>query len=123
MQLDDIDLIDASRFSGGYPHEGWSCLRREAPVCLFYPSANRDEEVFESPSEFRIDRNANPHLGCGVGEHFCLGSHLARLEIRVFLEEFVARLVHAELAGGIERPSSSFVGGVKHLPMRARLAA
>jgi cytochrome P450 len=97
-------------------------IREGDDVCLFYPSANRDEEVFEEPFHFRIDRKPNPHLGFGIGEHFCLGSHLARLEIRVFLEEFVGKLATVERAGEAERLSSSFVGGVKHLPIRARFA-
>ena len=98
-------------------------IREGDDVCLFYPSANRDEEVFEDPFEFRIDRKPNPHLGFGIGEHFCLGSHLARLEIRVFLEEFVGRLEAAERTGEAERLSSSFVGGIKHLPVRVRFTA
>ncbi|MDG2050316.1 MAG: cytochrome P450 [Myxococcota bacterium] len=90
-------------------------------VALFYPSANRDEEVFEAPFEFRIDRNPNRHLGYGVGEHFCLGAHLARLELEVAYKYLIPRIEEVELAGPVERLHSSLVGGVKHLPIRYRL--
>jgi cytochrome P450 len=90
---------------------------------LFYPSANRDEEVFEDPFEFRIDRDPNPHLGFGIGEHFCLGSHLARLELMVAYKHLLPRIEEIELAGPIERLHSALVGGVKHLPIRYRLRA
>ena len=86
-------------------------------LAMFYPSANRDEEVFDRADEFLVDRDPNPHLGFGVGEHYCLGAHLARLEIRILLEELVPRLEHVELAGPVERTAAAFVGGVKHLPI------
>ncbi len=56
-------------------------IKKGDAVALFYPSANRDEEIFEDPFTFDIDRNPNRHIGFGVGEHFCLGAHLARLEM------------------------------------------
>ena len=93
-------------------------IRAGETLAMFYPSANRDEAVFDQPDEFRVDRDPNPHLGLGVGEHYCLGAHLARLEIRVLLEELVPRLDHIELAGPVERTAAAFVGGVKHLPVR-----
>jgi cytochrome P450 len=94
-------------------------IRAGDDVCLFYASANRDEEVFEDPFEFRVDREENPHLAFGVGEHFCMGAHLARLEVRVFLEELLPRLESIELAGPPERLASNFSGGLKRLPLRA----
>ena len=90
-------------------------------MCLLYPSANRDEDAFEDPDRFRVDRNPNPHVGFGIGEHFCLGAHLARLELRVIFEELSARLESVELAGPVERMRSSFLGGVKRMPLRYRL--
>ena len=57
---------------------------------MFYTSANRDEDVFADPQRFDIHRDPNPHLSFGIGEHFCLGVHLARLEGRVFFEELLA---------------------------------
>jgi cytochrome P450 len=93
-------------------------VRAGETLAMFYPSANRDEAVFGHPDEFKVDRDPNPHLGLGVGEHYCLGAHLTRLEIRVLLEELVPRLDHVELAGPVERTAAAFVGGVKHLPVR-----
>ena len=90
-------------------------------MCLFYPSANRDEEAFPDPDVFRVDRRPNPHLGFGIGEHFCLGANLARLELRVIFRELALRLDEVELAGRFERVRSSFLGGVKRMPIRYRL--
>ncbi len=98
-------------------------IRNGDSLCLFYASANRDEEVFEDPFEFRIDRDPNPHLAFGIGEHFCLGASLARMEIRVLLEELIPRLDRVELAATPQRLVSSFVGGVKHLPIRYEIHA
>ncbi len=97
-------------------------IRAGQSVCLFYPSGNRDEEVFPDGDRFRIDRHPNDHVGFGRGEHVCLGAHLARLEIRCAFEELRARLRHAELAGPVERVRSSFVGGIKRVPLRWELA-
>ncbi len=98
-------------------------IRKGQSLCLFYPSANRDEEVFEDPFAFRVDRDPNPHVAFGIGEHFCLGASIARLELRVIFEHLARRLRHVELAGAPERLRSSFLGGVKHLPIRYRLDA
>jgi len=87
-------------------------------LCLLYPSANRDAEFFEDPDSFRIDRSPNPHVGFGIGEHFCLGANLARLEIRIALEKLIPRLEHVELVGPMDRVQSSFLGGVKRMPIR-----
>ena len=92
-------------------------------VALFYPSANRDEEIFQDPFEFRIDRRPNRHLGFGMGEHFCLGAHLARLELKVAYKYLLPRIQEVELAGPVERLRSTLVGGVKHLPIRYKLRA
>ncbi len=99
-------------------------IRKGQSVCLFYGAANRDEEIFEDPFAFRIDRNPNPHLGFGIGEHFCLGASLARLEMNVFFEEFIRRVDvdSIEQTGDAEYMSTFFVGGVKHLPMRCSIA-
>ena len=96
-------------------------IKEGQAVALFYPSANRDEEVFEDPFQFRIDRKPNRHLGFGVGEHFCLGAHLARLELEVAYKYLIPRIDEVELAGPVSRLHSSLVGGVKHLPIRYRL--
>jgi len=99
-----------------------SDIRKGDRVILFYASANRDEAVFDDPYSFRIDRSPNPHLGFGIGEHFCLGSHLARASQRALFGKLIPRLEEVELTGPAERLASSFVAGVKHLPIRYRLA-
>jgi cytochrome P450 len=90
-------------------------------VCLLYPSANRDEAAFPDPFVFRVDREPNEHLGFGIGVHYCLGANLARLELQEIVRRLVPRLDEVELAGPIERMRSSFVGGIKHMPIRYRL--
>jgi cholest-4-en-3-one 26-monooxygenase len=97
-------------------------IRAGQQACLFYPSGNRDEEVFPDGERFRIDRRPNDHVGFGRGEHVCLGAHLARLEIRCAFEELRERLRHAEVAGPVERVRSSFVGGIKRVPLRCEVA-
>ncbi len=89
--------------------------------CLFYPSANRDEDVFEEPNRFKVDRDPNRHIAFGIGEHFCLGAYFARMELNAVFRNLVARLDHVELAGPVDRLRSSFLGGVKHMPIRYRL--
>jgi cholest-4-en-3-one 26-monooxygenase len=96
-------------------------VRAGQSVCLFYASGNRDEEVFDEPFAFRIDRQPNPHVAFGMGEHVCLGAHLARLELRQAFAQLRERLESCELAGPVERVRSSFVGGIKRAPMRWRL--
>jgi cholest-4-en-3-one 26-monooxygenase len=96
-------------------------IEKDQSVALFYPSANRDEEIFEDPFAFRIDRNPNRHLSFGVGEHFCLGSHLARMEMKVAYKHLLPRIEEIEIAGPVERLRSTLVGGVKHLPIRYKL--
>jgi len=97
-------------------------IREGDALALFYPSANRDEDIYDDPFTFRIDRNPNRHLGFGVGEHFCLGAHLARLELQVAYKHLLPRIEEVELAGPVSRLRSSLVGGVKHLPIRYKLA-
>jgi cytochrome P450 len=93
-------------------------IRARESLCLFYPSANRDEDIFEAPFEFRIDREPNRHLAFGIGEHFCLGANLARLELRVMLKTLLSSWDSLELTGAPDRLHSSFVGGIKRLPVR-----
>lgn len=91
-------------------------------LILFYASANRDEAVFDEPFRFRVDRDPNPHVGFGHGEHFCLGSHLARRSQRALFAELARRLEHVELAGDPQWIQASFVVGLKRLPIRYRIA-
>jgi cholest-4-en-3-one 26-monooxygenase len=96
-------------------------IRAGDSVCLFYASGNRDEEVFTDPFAFRIDRQPNPHIAFGMGEHVCLGAHLARLELRHAFAQLRERLDACALAGEVARVRSSFVGGIKRAPMRWRI--
>jgi hypothetical protein len=96
-------------------------IRAGDKLMIFYGSANRDEEVFEAPDELRLERDPNPHLAFGVGEHFCLGSHLARKTTGSILRELVPRLEHVELTGAPQRTASNLVPGLKHLPIHYRL--
>jgi len=98
-------------------------IRAGDALALFYPSANRDEEVFPDGDVFRVDRTPNPHLGFGVGEHFCLGSHVARLELAIAYKHLLPRIEEIEVCGKIERLASALVGGVKRLPIRYKLRA
>jgi cytochrome P450 len=89
-------------------------------VVMVYASANRDEAVFDDPHRFRVDRTPNRHVGFGYGEHFCLGAHLARQSQRALVDELIRRVDHIELAGEPDWIQSSFVVGLKHLPIRYR---
>jgi cytochrome P450 family 142 subfamily A polypeptide 1 len=88
-----------------------------------YTSANRDEEVFDDPFTFDVGRQPNNHLAFGVGTHFCLGSNLARLEIRVMTEQVLARLPDLELAGDRPCRASNLVSGIEKMPVRFRPTA
>lgn len=91
-------------------------------VLLSYPAANRDEDAFDKPHLFDVGRKPNQHLGFGFGVHFCLGTHLARLEAQALYQELVPRLRSVELAGPAEYTETLFVGGPKRLPIRYRMA-
>jgi cholest-4-en-3-one 26-monooxygenase len=87
-------------------------------LSIWYASANRDEEVFDDPFRFDILRSPNDHVGFGGGgPHFCLGSSLARMEIRVLFEELVKKAPRVEPAGKLDRLRSNFIAGIKHLPV------
>lgn len=88
-------------------------------VVVYYPSANRDEDVFEDPHVFDIGRTHNPHVAFGgTGVHFCLGAHLARLELRILFETLARRIERVEPAGPVRRLRSNFVNGIKSMPVR-----
>ncbi|UXA14635.1 cytochrome P450 [Mycobacterium sp. SMC-8] len=90
-------------------------------VYLAYVSANRDEEVFTDPFRFDVGRDPNKHLAFGYGVHFCLGAALARMEMNSLFSELLPRLESIELAGRPELSATTFVGGLKHLPVRYSL--
>jgi cytochrome P450 len=90
-------------------------------VYLAYVSGNRDEEVFTDPFRFDVGRDPNKHLAFGYGVHFCLGAALARMEMNSLYSELLPRLESIELAGKPELSATTFVGGLKHLPIRYSL--
>ena len=103
----------------------WSCTASaSAPVSTCVCSTDRPIATRRSSSEpfaFRVDRDPNWHIGFGIGEHVCLGAHLARLELQVLFRKLAERIDHIELAGPVERLQSSFISGIKHLPVRLTL--
>ena len=91
-------------------------------VLLSYVSANRDEDVFDEPFRFDVGREVNKHVAFGYGVHFCMGAALARMEVSSFFNELLPRLKSIELSGDPEYMATTFVGGLKHLPVRYSLA-
>ena len=92
-------------------------IRAGDKIIIYYISANRDEDVFVEADRFDVGRTPNDHLAFGIGEHFCLGSNLARLEIRIMFEELLRRLPDIELAGPVDRLRSSLINGIKRMPV------
>jgi len=87
-------------------------------VVFFHASANRDEDIFGDPDTFDIGRNPNPHIAFGGGgPHFCLGTNLARMEIRVMFEHLLDRMPDIRQDGEVQRLQSQFINGVKHIPV------
>jgi cholest-4-en-3-one 26-monooxygenase len=94
-------------------------IKENDKVCMYYSSANRDEEVFGPTSmTFDITRSPNEHLAFGGGQHFCLGASLAKLEMRLLFEEIARRLPDLQLSGKPRRLRSNFINGVKEIPVR-----
>ncbi len=87
-------------------------------VIVWYPSANRDEEVFDRGDRFDVTRDAGDHLTFGVGEHFCLGASLARLQLTAIFTQILGRIPDMELAGEVRRLRSNFIDGIKEMPVR-----
>lgn len=101
---------------------GETRIRKGDGLLISYLSGNYDESVFEEPFRFDIRRrNADQHVAFGLGVHFCLGAHLARMELRAFFRELLPRLDFIELAGEPQYTASTFVGGPKRVPIRYRL--
>jgi cytochrome P450 len=86
-------------------------------VLLSYPSGNRDEDTFTDPFKFDVGRTPNRHLAFGFGIHYCLGAMLARMEMRTFFNELIPRIKTMELAGDYAHIHTTFVGGLKRLPV------
>ena len=87
-------------------------------VVVWIASANRDEEVFADPDRFDVGRTPNEHLSFLYGEHYCLGAHLARLELRVMFSELIHGLPDLRLNGAVEWTQSTQVPGIKHMPVK-----
>ncbi|GAA0580842.1 cytochrome P450 [Actinomadura livida] len=98
---------------------GGKQIRAGDKVVLFYGSANRDERVFDDPFKFDVGRDPNPHIGFGGGgPHFCLGTHLARMNLKIIFETILDRMPDIRPAGEPRRLRSNFVNGLKELPVR-----
>jgi cytochrome P450 len=95
-------------------------IRAGDKVVLWFTSANRDERVFPEPDRLILDRTPNKHLGFGWGPHFCIGSHLARLEGEILLEELIQRDLTIDVTGDPTRLRSNFFRGIKRLPVAVR---
>jgi cytochrome P450 len=87
-------------------------------IVVYHAAANRDPKVFENPDRFDILRSPNDHLTFGAGPHFCLGSRLARVQMRALFQEIITKLPNLEMAGEPEHLVSNFQNGLKHLPIR-----
>jgi cholest-4-en-3-one 26-monooxygenase len=93
-------------------------VRKGERVGLYFASANFDEEVFDDPRRFDIGRAPNPHVTFGAGgSHFCIGANLSRLELKVMFDVLADELAHATLTGPPRRLRSSWLNGIKHLPV------
>jgi len=98
-------------------------IRAGETVGVFYPSANRDETIFEDPYRFDITRDPNPHIAFGFGAHFCIGTNLAKAELRAALKALIPVLPRIELAGTPRRIANTHVSGFAKLPVRAAAKA
>ncbi len=97
-------------------------IKEGESVILWYQSANRDEDVFENPFEFRVDRKDAKQLAFGFGAHVCLGQHLARMEMTALYNELFKRVKSIEVAGDVTYMQAFFVGGLKSMPIRYKMA-
>jgi len=95
-------------------------IRENDKMILWYPSANRDEDVFADPDRFDIRRNPNDHLAFGYGEHYCLGANLARMELQEIFRGIVGRIDDLEMTAPPRRLRSNFINGVKEMKVRFR---
>lgn len=93
-------------------------IRKDDKIILWYPAANRDEDVFTDPHRFDIRRSPNDHIAFGYGEHYCLGANLARMELQEIFREIVTRIDGLEMTAPARRLRSNFINGVKQMPVR-----
>jgi len=98
---------------------GGKQIKEGDKVVMWHISANRDEDVFDDPYAFRVDRSPNDHIAFGGGgPHFCLGANLARMELRLIFRELVTRLPDIRFDGDVEMLRSNFIGGIKRMPVQ-----
>lgn len=100
---------------------GGQAIRKGDRVVVWVPSANRDEQVFDRPQTFDITRKPNKHLTFGVGEHSCIGLHLAKMELRMYLTNLIEQFDKIEVTGPVKRVRSNFLGGIKSIPVKFTL--
>jgi cholest-4-en-3-one 26-monooxygenase len=93
-------------------------IMKDDKIILWYPSANRDEDVFDDPQTFDIRRSPNEHVAFGYGEHYCLGANLARMELHEIFREIVTRIDGMEMTAAPRRLRSNFINGVKEMRVR-----
>ena len=96
-------------------------IKKNDSILLCYPSGNRDEDVFDDPFSFKVDRTPNRHLAFGHGAHLCLGKYLAKIEMEIFYEELFKKINKIELNGEPQWVKASFVSGLKSLPIKYTL--
>jgi cytochrome P450 len=98
---------------------GGQAIQKGESVVMVYASANRDEEVFDDPNVFRVDRTPNDHLSLGLGPHYCLGANLARMEIHITLQRILERLPNIRLTAGAEPrfTPSALIDGIEEMPV------
>ncbi|MBJ7438874.1 MAG: cytochrome P450 [Sphingopyxis sp.] len=99
---------------------GGQMMRKGDWAVIWFHAANRDPAAFSDPETFDVRRTPNPHLGFAIGKHFCLGAHLARLDMAVMLDAILGSMDQIELAGPVEWASSNLFWGIKHMPIRFR---
>jgi hypothetical protein len=98
-------------------------IKKGEAVQLLYISGNRDEDVYPDAFRFKVDRENNRHVAFGYGVHVCLGQHLAKMETRAFFKELLGRLDSIEVTGDSRRVKSTFVSGLRTLPVRYKIRA
>ena len=96
-------------------------IRKDDWLMLLYPSGNRDEDVFDEPFKFKVDRSPNKLLSFGFGAHVCIGQHLAKMEMRALFDELIPRLESIEFDGEPRLSAANFVNGPKKMPVRYKI--
>jgi cytochrome P450 len=93
-------------------------ISKDDKIVLWYGAANRDPEIFDRPQTFDVTRDPNPHVAFGIGEHFCLGARLARLQLNVLFEELLHSNRRTELTADVSYVRTNFINGIKTMPAK-----